>query len=132
MDLVPDLVNTVILHTRIAGPNQYLGPLSAVEKAGVKIMMRLTDTLPKFAAGYCEEKKRLQDEFLQAAHSINELLSRQTRALIENDPEFARYDALLHHAQSRKEAAKFAWLSHIDAHGCREHFDGLDLNHRKS
>jgi len=58
------------------------------------------------------------DEFLEAIHEVTLLLEQQTRAVIEGDPDFGRYDVLLHMAQERKEKAKYAWIAHVEAHGC--------------
>jgi hypothetical protein len=67
---------------------------------------------------FCPEKHRLMDEFLEAIHEVTLLLEQQTRAVIEGDPDFGRYDVLLHMAQERKEKAKYAWIAHVEAHGC--------------
>ena len=73
-------------------------------------------TLP--AIGYCAEKNRLMREFLAAIHDIGQLQSQQARALIEGDPDFARFDALIHMANERKAAVKYAWLTHLEQHHC--------------
>ena len=68
--------------------------------------------------GFCEEKARLQDEFLSAIHDLGILLDEQTRAVIENDTEFSRFDVLIHAAQEKKERAKYAWIAHVETHRC--------------
>ena len=70
------------------------------------------------AIGFCEEKSRLQDNFLQAIRDFNNLLEQQTRAVIVGDEDFARFDLLLHAAQEEKERAKYLWMMHVDSHGC--------------
>ena len=70
--------------------------------------------------GYCEDKKRLLDEFLKAIREVTLLLSEQAEAVIEWDPRFSRFDVLLHLAHEKKEAAKYALLAHIEAHHCEE------------
>lgn len=72
--------------------------------------------IPEIA--FCEEKARLQDEFLMAIQDINLLLDRQTHAVIDGDADFSRFDILLHVAQQRKEATKYAWIAHVESHGC--------------
>jgi hypothetical protein len=74
--------------------------------------------LPKVA--FCEEKHRLLDDFLQAVRELNILQNQQTQAVIAGDPDFARFDVLLHIAQERKDMAKYAWMGHIEAHHCEE------------
>lgn len=70
--------------------------------------------------GFCEEKHKLRQEFLQAIHQLNELQSQQTQAVIDGDPDFSRFDVLLHIAQEKKEWAKYAWIAHVEAHHCEE------------
>ena len=70
--------------------------------------------------GFCEEKNRLLREFLQASHEMIALQSEQTQAVIQGDSDFPRFDVLLHLAQERKEVAKYAWIAHVDSHGCGE------------
>lgn len=74
----------------------------------------------KPAVAFCAHKKRLQDEFIEAAHNVSRLVSQQVQALIEGDPDFSRFDVLIHMAQEEKEMAKYAWMSHVDSHRCEE------------
>ena len=67
---------------------------------------------------YCGEKKRLLDEFLQAIHEVVGLNGQQTRAVIEGDEDFTRFDLLMFMATRKKNAAKYALLNHIQDHGC--------------
>jgi hypothetical protein len=68
--------------------------------------------------GFCEEKNRLQNNFLQAIRNYNILLEQQTGAVISGDEDFNRFDILLHAAQDEKERAKYLWMMHVDSHGC--------------
>lgn len=68
--------------------------------------------------GFCEEKLRLMEEFLAAATDLVTAHNEQVRALIEDDPEFNRFDVLIHVATERKRKAKYAYLDHLDLHGC--------------
>jgi hypothetical protein len=72
------------------------------------------------AIGFCEVKKRLQDEFLEAIREVTLLLSHQAEAVIKWDPEFSRFDVALHLAQEKREFAKYALIAHIEAHHCRQ------------
>jgi hypothetical protein len=69
---------------------------------------------------FCDEKNRLMQEFLEAIREITTVQSLQTKAVIDGDPDFARFDVLLHFAQERKEQAKYAWMAHVDNHHCEE------------
>lgn len=70
--------------------------------------------------GFCDEKHRLMHEFLDSIRAISKIQNLQTRAVIDGDPDFARFDVLLHFAQERKEQAKYAWIAHVEAHHCEE------------
>jgi hypothetical protein len=70
--------------------------------------------------GFCEEKKRLLDQFLNSIREITVLQTQQARALIEGDPDFSRFDVVLHVAHEKKDAAKYAWIAHVESHHCEE------------
>lgn len=74
--------------------------------------------------GFCEEKNRLLGEFLRAIRELMELQSQQTQAVIdaaaEGSGDFTRFDILLHAAQEKKDRAKYAWIAHVENHGCHE------------
>jgi hypothetical protein len=72
--------------------------------------------LPRIA--FCEEKKRLMSEFLDAIHQLGELHAAQSKALIEGDHDFARFDLLIFMANEKKDNVKYAWLNHIEQHRC--------------
>ncbi len=74
--------------------------------------------------GYCEEKNRLVEAFLDAVHALSYLQNEQAQAVIDGEPDFCRFDILLHCAQEKKDAAKYAWIAHVEAHGC--HGEGGD------
>ena len=68
--------------------------------------------------GFCEKKLQLMEEFLAAATDLVTTHNEQVRALIEDDPEFGRFDLLIHDATERKRAAKYAYMAHLEEHGC--------------
>lgn len=68
--------------------------------------------------GLCKEKTRLLDEFVQATHELTALMTRQTQAVIEGDPDFARFELLLHLGQEKKDKAKYDWIAHVESHHC--------------
>jgi hypothetical protein len=80
--------------------------------------------LPKIA--YCEEKNRLLQEFLDSVRQLLDLQNQQTKAVIDGDPDFARFDILLHVAQENKERAKYAWMAHVEQHHCEKDEDQVD------
>ena len=72
--------------------------------------------LPQVAL--CEFKQRLMDAFLEAVRAMNVIENQQIQAVIEGDPDFSRFDLLLHFAQEQKDMAKYAWIAHVEYHGC--------------
>ena len=65
----------------------------------------------------CLERQRLLEAFTDAVHEIM-LLQQQQVTDIVNDDDFSRFDLLLHLANEKKELAKYAYLQHVDEHGC--------------
>jgi hypothetical protein len=65
----------------------------------------------------CLEKHRLLEVFTQAVHEIMLLQQQQVTDMVNND-DFSRFDVLLHLANERKEQAKYAYLQHVEEHGC--------------
>jgi hypothetical protein len=68
--------------------------------------------------GVCSERVRYMEDFLQAIRELGTLHSEQAKAVIESDPEFSRFDLLIHMANERKDHAKYALLLHVQEHGC--------------
>ncbi len=68
--------------------------------------------------GFCEEKLRLMEEFLTAATDLLTAHNEQVKALVEDDPDFSRFDLLIHVAAERKRKAKYDYLAHTEKHGC--------------
>jgi hypothetical protein len=66
----------------------------------------------------CSERVRCTQAFLQAIRELGTLQTEQARAVIEGDPDFSRFDLLIHMANEKKDDAKYALLMHIDQHHC--------------
>jgi hypothetical protein len=64
------------------------------------------------------ERSRLLDEFLISIQEVSALLGQQTQAVIDGDPDFSRFDLLIHVAQEKKDRAKYAWIAHVEVHRC--------------
>jgi hypothetical protein len=67
---------------------------------------------------FCANKQELINDFLEAVHELAVLQQQQAQAVIEDDPDFSRFDLLLHFAQEKKDTAKYAWIAHVERHGC--------------
>jgi hypothetical protein len=77
--------------------------------------------------GYCQHAKELLDTFAQAVRELIKLHEDQFQALVGGDPDSQRFDDLIHMANDRKRKAKYAYIHHLETHGCStEH--GTDQN----
>jgi hypothetical protein len=67
---------------------------------------------------FCETAKRLLDEFGTTVQAVLALHEQQFLAIVEGDSNAGRFDLLIHEALENKQNAKYAYLNHLDAHGC--------------
>ena len=67
---------------------------------------------------FCEAKQKLVDDFVEAVREVNILQKQQAQAAMEDDQDFSRFDVLLHLAHEKKDAAKYAWIVHVESHHC--------------
>ena len=67
---------------------------------------------------YCEESRGLLDAFGEAVHEVLALHEQQFVAIVNGDSDSDRFDLLIHMANERKQAAKYAYLHHLETHGC--------------
>jgi hypothetical protein len=66
----------------------------------------------------CPENERLLNLFGDA---VSELLMFQEQhfiALVGGEPDAERYELLIHMAGEKRQAAKYAYVGHIEEHGC--------------
>jgi two-component system, chemotaxis family, response regulator Rcp1 len=75
--------------------------------------MRSTET-----AAECGEHIRLMNEFGVAVRELLVLHEQQFLAIVEGDAECSRFDLLIHMANEQKQLTKYAFLRHVEAHGC--------------
>lgn len=66
----------------------------------------------------CHEGHRLLTAFGEAVRELMSLHEQQFQAVMGGDPEATRFDLLIHEAGERKQNLKYAYLSHIQSHGC--------------
>ena len=66
----------------------------------------------------CKEHNRLLDSFGAAVQAVLEVHEQQFLSIVDGDEDFCRFDVLIHMANERKQAAKYAYLRHVEAHGC--------------
>jgi hypothetical protein len=69
----------------------------------------------------CEEHDQLLVEFGAAVQDLLELHEQQFLTVVQGDSDCSRFDVLIHMANEKKQLAKYAFLRHVDAHGCSIH-----------
>ena len=67
---------------------------------------------------YCEENRRLLEAFGDSVHKLLRLHEQQFLAITSDDPDGERFDLLIHLANEEKLRAKYAYLQHMENHGC--------------
>jgi len=67
---------------------------------------------------YCREARRLLDALADAIHALIQVHESQFNALIQGDLDSTEFDVSLHQANAAKYAAKYAYLHHLEEHGC--------------
>lgn len=68
--------------------------------------------------GICQENRRLLKEFGMAVQELMRIHEQQFLAIVHADPESNRFDLLIHMANEKKQQAKYAYLGHVESHGC--------------
>jgi hypothetical protein len=76
---------------------------------------------------YCEEAKHLLDTFGETVQDLIRLHEEQFQSILGGDLDSTRFDDLIHMANEKKQEAKYAYLKHLEAHGCST-YDGLEQN----
>jgi CheY-like chemotaxis protein len=66
----------------------------------------------------CDEHNRLLDRFGEAVQELLKLHEQQFLAIVGGDTEGHRFDLLIHMANEKKQQAKYAYLLHVESHGC--------------
>ena len=74
---------------------------------------------------YCHQAKGLLEELSEAIHELVKLHEEQFQSLVGGDLDSTRFDPLIHMANEHKNEAKYAYLHHLETHGCST-LDGID------
>jgi hypothetical protein len=85
---------------------------------GAMVMPKNGEATARQSTGYCAEARRLLDEFGETVKELVQLHELQFLSIVEGDPDCGRFDVLIHMANERKMTAKYAYLNHLEAHGC--------------
>jgi tRNA splicing endonuclease len=70
------------------------------------------------SVAYCKEAKELLDALAEAIRELIRLHEEQFQALVAGDSDSQRFDDLIHMANERKHDAKYAYMHHLEIHGC--------------
>jgi len=68
----------------------------------------------------CEQHAQCLEDFGAAVREVLELHEQQWLAIIDGDDDSCRFDVLIHMANEKKQAAKYAYLHHVETHGCSD------------
>ena len=68
--------------------------------------------------GVCHEKQHLMEELTAAIREVLTIQHQQFRAVVNLDSDFSRFDILMEMATARKRQIKYAYLHHVETHGC--------------
>ena len=85
-----------------------------------------TGSKPRSLA-YCLESRCLLDAFGATVEALLILHEQQFAAILSEDSQCDRFDLLIHMANEKKQQAKYAYLLHVEKHGCSRGFDDLPL-----
>jgi len=82
--------------------------------------------------GMCTEARQLLDSFGLAVQELLLLHDMQFTAILEGDPEASRFDLLIHLANEKKHNAKYAYMTHLEKHGCSFRNENYTSRSRKN
>ena len=67
---------------------------------------------------YCQKAEELLGAYGFVVHELVCLHQEQFESVIEGDLDSVRFDDLIHSANERNREAKYAYLHHLETHGC--------------
>jgi hypothetical protein len=73
---------------------------------------------PAISLAYCQQARELLAAISDAVHELVKHHQDQFQAVISGDLDSMRFDDLIHMANERKRDAKYAYLYHLETHGC--------------
>jgi hypothetical protein len=79
----------------------------------------------------CDEHHRHLEAFGAAVRELLELHEQQWLAIVDGEQDCYRFDLLIHMANEKKQSAKYAYLRHVESHGCSD-FNGLNQARTRS
>ncbi len=67
---------------------------------------------------YCGEARRLLDALADAIHALIQVHEQQFKAMIQGNLDCTGFDQSIFEANMAKDAAKYAYLGHLEEHRC--------------
>ena len=67
---------------------------------------------------YCQEAKQLLNAFGDVVQDLIRLHEQQFQSVMRGELDSTRFDDLIHMANERKQQAKYAYMKHLETHGC--------------
>lgn len=67
---------------------------------------------------YCQQAKELLDALGEVIRELIKLQEEQFESLVGGNLDSSRFDPLIHMTNERKNEAKYAYLHHLELHGC--------------
>jgi hypothetical protein len=75
----------------------------------------------KSGPAFCLESRNLLDAFGETVQELLLLHEQQFQATVAGDQDSDRFDLLIHMANEKKHVAKYAYLRHLETHGCSKY-----------
>jgi hypothetical protein len=66
----------------------------------------------------CEERRRLEEVYIDAIRNLNKLVEAQAESLIAGKGKLDRFDMAITVARERREQAMLAYRAHLESHRC--------------
>jgi hypothetical protein len=79
----------------------------------------------------CDEHNRCLEDFGAAVRELLELHEQQWLAIVDGEQDCCPFDLLIHMANEKKQSAKYAYLRHVETHGCSD-FNALNQARTRS
>ena len=111
-------VHTLEAGVHLADARRSGSPQVVTEDPGNGQARRASSEMITGSPGACAEARRLLDLFGEMVQQLVMLHEQQFLAVVEGDEGAPRFDLLIHEANEKKHEAKYAYLRHLDEHGC--------------
>jgi len=95
----------------------YVVQISGIPIALTEATVTQAEPMPSGSI-YCGEARRLLDTLADAIHELMQVHEQQFNALIQGNLDCTGFDQSIFEANMAKDAAKYAYLGHLEEHRC--------------